>query len=54
MVGDRVRERLKHVRSGLQSILEMLSNEGEPQAELRLIAPSAAKKKTVAKAKGKK
>jgi len=53
-VGHNVRERLKHVRSGLQSILEMLSKDGEHQPELRLVAPTAPKKKTVAKAKGKK
>ncbi|MBY0495646.1 MAG: MerR family transcriptional regulator [Cyanobacteria bacterium] len=54
MFGDRVRERLKTVKSGLQSILEMLSKDGERQPELRLVAPTPAKKKTVAKGKGKK
>ena len=54
MFGDRVRERLKNVKSGLQSILEMLSKDGEQQPELRLVAPTVPKKKTVAKAKSKK
>jgi DNA-binding transcriptional MerR regulator len=55
MLGGHVRERLKHVKSGLQSILEMLSKDGEHQHELRLVAPSAPpKKKTVAKGKAKK
>jgi DNA-binding transcriptional MerR regulator len=54
VLGDRVRERLKNVKSGLQSILEMLSKDGEQQHELRLVAPSPPKKKAVAKAKSKK
>lgn len=54
VVGDRVRERLKNVRSGLESILAMLSKNGEEQAELKLIAAPAVKKKTPAKAKTKK
>ena len=53
VVGDRVRERLRQVRSGLESILTMLSD-NEPQSELRLVAPVAPKKKSVAKAKAKK
>jgi DNA-binding transcriptional MerR regulator len=53
-LGDRVRERLRHVKSGLQSILEMLSKDGEQQPELHLVAPSAPKKKAVAKTKSKK
>ena len=53
VVGDRVREQLRQVKSGLQSILEMLSKNGEQQPELHLVAPSAPKKKP-AKAKGKK
>ena len=36
MVGARVRDRLKHVKSGLQSILQMLSRDGHPAAELQL------------------
>jgi DNA-binding transcriptional MerR regulator len=51
---DRVRERLNNVRSGLESLLEMLSKNGEEQPELRLVAPSAPPKKTVAKSKLKK
>jgi DNA-binding transcriptional MerR regulator len=54
VVGDRVREQLRQVKSGLRSILEMLSKNSEQQPELRLIAPSAAKKKVAAKAKSKK
>lgn len=54
VLGDRVRERLKHVKSGLQSILEMLSKDGDHQPELRLVAPTAPKKKAVAKGKLKK
>ena len=54
LLGANVRDRLKHVRSGLQSILELLSKGGEDQPELRLVAPTPPKKKTVAKAKAKK
>ena len=54
VLGDRVRDRLKNVKSGLQSILEMLSKDGEHQHELRLVAPSSPKKKAVAKGKLKK
>jgi DNA-binding transcriptional MerR regulator len=50
VVGDRVREQLRQVKSGLQSILTMLSDDGE----LRLVAPGAPKKKSVAKSKAKK
>lgn len=56
VLGDRVRERLKHVKTGLQSILEMLSSNGEHQPELHLVSPvepAAAKKKPAAKAKKK-
>ncbi|HWI17891.1 MAG TPA: MerR family transcriptional regulator [Vicinamibacterales bacterium] len=58
VLDHRVREGLKTVKSGLQSILEMLSKDGEHQPELRLVAPSnpseAPKKKAVAKPKPKK
>jgi DNA-binding transcriptional MerR regulator len=54
VLGDHVRERIKNVRTGLRSILEMLSKDGEQQAELRLVAPTAPKKKSVAKARAKK
>ena len=54
VVGDRVREQLRQVKSGLRSILELLSKDGEQQPELRLVAPTASKKKKVAKAKAKK
>ena len=53
VLGDRVRVQLQQVKSGLQSILTMLS-EDEPQSELRLVAPTAPKKKSVAKSKAKK
>jgi DNA-binding transcriptional MerR regulator len=53
VVGDRVREQLRQVKSGLRSILEILSKSGEEQPELKLVAPPAPKKKTVAKAKSK-
>lgn len=52
--GDRMREKLKTVKDGLESILELLSKDGDQQAELMLVAPSAPKKKTVAKSKTKK
>ena len=52
--GDRVREQLRSVKSGLKQILKMLSKDGEHQPELRLVAPTAPKKKVAAKAKGKK
>jgi DNA-binding transcriptional MerR regulator len=56
VLGAGVREKLKRVKTGLQSILEMLSRDGE-QDELRLVPPPlpvAAKKKPVAKSKAKK
>src|SRR6185436_15541241 len=49
VVGDRVREQLRRVKSGLQSILTMLSAD-ESQSELRLVAATP-KKKSVAKSK---
>jgi DNA-binding transcriptional MerR regulator len=54
VVGNRVRERLKNVRNGLESILALLSESGGDDVELRLVAHSVPKKKTVAKAKAKK
>jgi len=60
VVGDRVRQQLRQVKSGLRSILELLAKD-EPQPELRLVAAMAPKsaatvpkKKTIAKAKAKK
>jgi DNA-binding transcriptional MerR regulator len=52
VLGDRVRDRLRHVRTGLQSILQLLSKEPE---ELRLVPPPDGKvaKKAVTKAKKK-
>ena len=35
MLGDRVRDRLQQVKTGLQSILELLSKDGERQPELQ-------------------
>ena len=52
--GDRVRVQLKSVRDGLQSILQLLAKDAGRQPELRLVAPSAPKKKPAAKAKAKK
>ena len=49
VVGDRVRDSLRSVRSGLQSILELLGNDGEHQPELRLVAPAAPKKQVAPK-----
>jgi DNA-binding transcriptional MerR regulator len=56
VLGAHAREKIKNVRTGLQSILHLLSGDGEP-AELRLVAPTTpapAKKKPVAKSKAKK
>jgi len=50
VLGDPVKERLRHVRSGLQSILLILAKDGVAAAELKLVPPSAGPKKTVAKA----
>ena len=51
VVGDRVRDGLRDVKSGLQSILQILAKDGVEAAELELVPPSPAeKKKTVAKA----
>jgi DNA-binding transcriptional MerR regulator len=55
-LGANAREKLRSVKSGLQSILQMLSGDEAP-AELLLVpppAPVAAKKKPVAKGKAKK
>ena len=57
VLGDHVRDRIKNIKTGLRSILEMLSKDGEQQPELRLVAPTpppAAKKKSAVKAKSKK
>ena len=58
VLGAGVREKLKNVKSGLQSILQMLSKDGDQQGELRLVPPPlpppAAKKKPIAKGKAKK
>jgi DNA-binding transcriptional MerR regulator len=55
VLGAGVRQKLKNVKTGLQSILQMLSK--DPEHELRLVpppAPAPAKKKSVAKARAKK
>ena len=57
VLGGAVRDKIKNVKKGLQSILQMLSKDDEYQEELRLVRPPtpvAAKKKSVAKAKAKK
>ena len=58
VLGAGMREKLLNVKSGLQSILEILAKDGvDGQGELRLVAPparAAPKKKSVAKAKAKK
>jgi len=53
VLGDRVREQLRQVKSGLRSILEMLSDDRKSESELRLVAATP-KKKSVAKSKAKK
>ncbi len=56
VLGNNAREKIRSVKTGLQSILQMLSHDNE-EPELRLVAPSAppaAKKKPVAKSKAKK
>ena len=45
MLGDRVRDRLKQVKTGLQSILQLLSHDGQQVGELQLVPPPAPKKK---------
>lgn len=54
LLGDRVRDRLRNVRTGLQSILQLLSKDAADPGELRLVAPTDVKKKTVAKSVKKK
>ncbi len=54
IVGDRVRAQLRQVKSGLKSILELLSKDSEEPLELRLVAPTVPRKKVAAKAKSKK
>ena len=51
VLGDRVRDRLRNVRNGLQSILQLLSKDSHEVGELQLVPPPqpVAKKKTVAK-----
>lgn len=50
VLGDRVKDRLRHVKTGLQSILQLLAKDGVEAAELELVPPPAQKKKAVAKA----
>ena len=59
VLGAGVRDKLRSVKSGLQSILQLLDKSGATeQGELRLVPPqprvAAPKKKSVAKAKAKK
>ena len=59
VLGAGVREKLRNVKTGLQSILQLLAKDGGvEQGELRLVAPqpraTAPKKKSVAKGKAKK
>ena len=54
LLGDRVRDRLRNVRTGLQSLLHLLSKDAADPGELQLVAPSVIKKKTVAKSAKKK
>lgn len=54
LLGDRLRDRLRHVRTGLQSILQLLSKDAADPGELQLVAPPDIKKKTVAKSVKKK
>ena len=54
MLDGRVRESLRHVRTGLQGILALLSDDAENQPELRLVAPTAPKQKAAPKVKSKK
>ena len=54
LLGDRVRDRLRNVRTGLQSILQLLSKDAAGPGELQLVAPTDIKKKTVAKSVKKK
>lgn len=52
--GDHARAKLKVVKDGLESILQMLSKDAETQPELRLVAPTEPKKKPAPKPKAKK
>jgi DNA-binding transcriptional MerR regulator len=54
LVDSQMRDRLRHVRSGLQSILELLADSADDQPELHLVAPSSPKKKVSPKPKAKK
>ena len=54
VLGDHVRDRLKQVKRGLQSILDMLAKDADDQNEISLVAPVAPKKKASAKGRGKK
>jgi len=54
LLGDRVRDRLRNVRTGLQSILQLLSKDAADPGELQLVPPPDGKKKTVAKSVKKK
>lgn len=49
ILGDRVRDRLKRVRSGLQAIMQILSDDRRGVADLQLVAPPPQKKKAAKK-----
>ena len=48
VLGDRARDRVRHVRLGLQEILQLLSKD-TPEVELQLVPPPVAKKKIATK-----
>jgi DNA-binding transcriptional MerR regulator len=54
LLGNRMRDRLRHVRTGLQSILQILSKDAADPGELRLVPPPDLRKKKVAKSAKKK
>jgi DNA-binding transcriptional MerR regulator len=54
VVGDRVRDGLKDLRSGLESILQLLSENGEEPVKTSRTLPVMPKKKPTVKAKSKK
>lgn len=50
VLGDRARDRVRHVRHGLQAILQLLSKDVGDVAELQLVPPPERKKQSVSKA----
>lgn len=45
VLGDRVRDRLRHVRGGLEAILRLLSEDRRPVADLQLVPPTGGRKR---------